>query len=103
MIVELRCGDTIVRIDLVGHLSATVSLISIKVKIIILKKDIEDNLGGNPEKNPDGNHDYSPVAILIEILMAGLRPILGVILLVILVAILRANPKTILILNNLKT
>ena len=38
MIVELRCGDTIVRIDLVGHLSATVSLISIKVKIIILKK-----------------------------------------------------------------
>ena len=38
MIVELRCGDTIVRIDLAGHLSATVSLISIKVKIIILKK-----------------------------------------------------------------
>ena len=38
MIVELRCGDTIVRIDLVGHLSATVSLISIKVKIIILKQ-----------------------------------------------------------------
>ena len=39
MIVELRCGDTIVRIDLAGHLSATVSLISIKVKIIILKKN----------------------------------------------------------------
>ena len=38
MIVELRCGDTIVRIDLAGHLSATVSLISIKVKIIILKQ-----------------------------------------------------------------
>ena len=38
MIFELRCGDTIVRIDLAGHLSATVSLISIKVKIIILKK-----------------------------------------------------------------
>ena len=39
MIFELRCGDTIVRIDLVGRLSATVSLISIKVKIIILKKN----------------------------------------------------------------